>query len=42
MVRLNARAEALHDLLEKMLDSDSGMKDMNLTAKHQVWTSFVL
>lgn len=37
MVRLNARAEALHDLLEKMLDSDSSMKEMNLTAKLQVW-----
>jgi len=33
---MNARAGALHDLLEKMLDSDSNMKDMNLTAKQQV------
>lgn len=38
MVRLSARAEALHDLLEKMLDSENSMKDMNLTAKQQVWT----
>ena len=37
MVRLNARAEALHDLLEKLVDSDSNLRDMAITAKQQVW-----
>ncbi|DBB07272.1 TPA: hypothetical protein ACH3X1_011567, partial [Trebouxia sp. C0004] len=35
MVRLNARAEALHDLLEKLVDSHTHMRDMILTAKPQ-------
>ena len=37
MVRLNARAEALHDLLEKLVDSDSNLRDMAITAKQKVW-----
>ena len=39
MMRLNARAEALHDLLEKLVDSDMHMRDMILTAKPQVWAA---
>lgn len=33
MVRLNTRVETIHELLEKLLDDDSDMKDINLTAK---------
>jgi len=39
MVRLNARAEALHDLLEKLVDTDTHMRDMIITAKPQVWAA---
>ena len=35
MVRLNTRVETIHELLEKLLDDDSDMRDMNLTAKQQ-------
>ncbi|KAL3139598.1 hypothetical protein ABBQ38_003917 [Trebouxia sp. C0009 RCD-2024] len=33
MVRLNTRVETIHELLEKLLDDDDDMKDLNLTAK---------
>lgn len=36
MVRLNTRVETIHELLEKLLDDDDDMKDINLTAKQQV------
>lgn len=36
MVRLNTRVETIHELLEKLLDDDSDMKDINLTAKQIV------
>lgn len=36
MVRLNTRVETIHELLEKLLDDDDDMKDINLTAKLQV------
>ncbi len=36
MVRLNTRVETIHELLEKLLDDDSDMKDINLTAKQLV------
>ena len=35
MVRLNTRVETIHELLEKLLDDDDDMKDINLTAKQQ-------
>ena len=35
MVRLATRVETLKELLEKLLDDDSDMKDLNLTAKEQ-------
>ena len=38
MVRLNTRVETIHELLEKLLDDDSDMKDINLTAKQVVST----
>ena len=38
MVRLNTRVETIHELLEKLLDDDNDMKDMNLSAKQQVGT----
>ncbi len=39
MVRLNTRVETIHELLEKLLDDDSDMKDINLTAKQLVSNS---
>jgi magnesium transporter len=33
MVRLTTRVETLREVLEKFLDDDSDMKDLNLTAK---------
>ena len=39
MVRLNTRVETIHELLEKLLDDDNDMKDMNLSVKQQVGTS---
>lgn len=33
MVRLKTRGETIKEVLEKYLDDDSDMKDMNLTAK---------
>lgn len=36
MVRLNTRVETIHELLEKLLDDDDDMKDLNLTAKQLV------
>lgn len=36
MVRLNTRVETIHELLEKLLDDDSDMRDINLTAKQLV------
>ena len=36
MVRLNTRVETIHELLEKLLDDDNDMKDMNLSVKQQV------
>lgn len=33
MVRLKTRGETIREVLEKYLDDDSDMKDMNLTAK---------
>ena len=35
MVRLTTRVETLRELLEKFLDDDSDMHDMNLTARQQ-------
>ena len=39
MVRLNTRVETIHELLEKLLDDDDDMKDLNLTAKQLVQLS---
>lgn len=33
MVRLNTRGETIREVLEKFLDDDDDMKDMNLSAK---------
>ena len=33
MVRLTTKVETIRELLEKFLDDDSDMKDMNLTAR---------
>lgn len=33
MVRLFTRVETIRELLERLLDDDSDMRDMNLTAK---------
>jgi len=33
MVRLNTRVETIRELLEKLLDDDDDMRDMNLSAK---------
>lgn len=33
MVRLKTRGETIREVLEKYLDDDDDMKDMNLTAK---------
>lgn len=33
MVRLKTRGETIKEVLEKYLDDDDDMKDMNLTAK---------
>ena len=35
MVRLTTRVETVRELLEKFLDDDSDMHDMNLTARQQ-------
>ena len=35
MVRLTTRVETVRELLEKFLDGDSDMHDMNLTARQQ-------
>lgn len=35
MVRLTTRVETMREVLEKFLDDDSDMHDMNLTARQQ-------
>lgn len=35
MVRLTTRVETIRELLEKFLDDDEDMHDMNLTARQQ-------
>lgn len=42
MVRLNTRVETIHELLEKLLDDDDDMKDLNLTAKQLVGLTSLL
>ena len=39
MVRLSTRVETLKEVLQKYLDDDADMKDLNLSAKCAEWTN---